>query len=208
MTTHPSIPPAPAGDSEFTARMAEIRERLEAAPDMMHVTDVTIVGLTDEGSAYAAYMDLLRAAPTDLAYLLDGLTAMQAQRDAARAEAAQLRAAIRSAAKDLAMTANWDTPGAGAVVMSVRWALADALKHTPLADARGAALAVLGEATLTLQRAKEAKAKAGRMTIRFSEEGRAAFADDQRRYDAILTTLFEAEKAFHAALRALDELPL
>jgi hypothetical protein len=96
--------------SDLTARMAEIRERIEAFPPIALRPEPAyphpslairlplwtaddgsdtpeIVALYGSARRLPAFHALLNA-PSDLAYLLDGLIAMQQQRDAARAEAA------------------------------------------------------------------------------------------------------------------------
>lgn len=196
-------------------RMAEIRTRLEKATpgpwqnNGAHTTDVWGWDdryITTAGDNLDA--DLIANAPSDLAYLLGGVTRLEAELAASQAdalmlsvEAARLREAMGNLIDEHEQS---DEPGYYAVHVSDFDAAVRALAAPSPAVERARALLALGEATLALQRAKEAKAKAGRMTIRFSEEGRAAFADDQRRYDAILTTLFEAEKAFYVALRAIE----
>jgi hypothetical protein len=69
-----------------TTRLDAIRARLEAA--------------TAEGTGYPARRALIAAAPVDLAYLLDGLEAMRAQRDAARARIASLETTLDKAVID------------------------------------------------------------------------------------------------------------
>jgi hypothetical protein len=69
VSAHPSIPPAPAGDN---ARLDQIRARLDEA--------------TRRGAGNVQRINMHAHAARDLAYLLDGLLAMRAQRDAARAD--------------------------------------------------------------------------------------------------------------------------
>jgi hypothetical protein len=86
-------------DDTMTERMAAIRARIEAAPRREHRIDLRPAG----GAGDAPLLELYRHAPSDLAYLLDGLLAMQTQRDAARAEARRLDKSIISMAQDRAM---------------------------------------------------------------------------------------------------------
>lgn len=207
MTSHPSIPAAPAADSEITDRMAEIRALLNIG-EMHQLLDVELVTLAGDETPHEAYQRLYREAPRHLVYLFDGLISMQAQRDAARAELAEV---VRRVAFLEAATA-------GALDQATQ---AQAMART-VGDQRDAARASLAEERRVTalqarqyQGAREEAQAAHREALRVHIELERAEAEAGRLREALSNLIDEHEQSdepqyyavhvsdFDAAVRAL-----